>query len=182
MNIIVRAAAPRDASEIRQIAAARRVSSSSNERSGLIDYPVPDESKYAKRILCGLFYASENENTKEIVGFLDAYVSDSLKETFPGDPIINRIIHSEAVPFIYVNTVAIIKNYEARGVPYKLFKKLRGDIDEKYLAVWGAIVHKPLMNITSVAMVKRLGFSLEEEIKAFENFTFGLYRLSLDHK
>jgi lipopolysaccharide/colanic/teichoic acid biosynthesis glycosyltransferase len=50
-------------------------------------------------------------------------------------------------------------------------------LEKEYSNLWAAIVHKPIKNLSSIAVSKKLGFSLEKEFELPGSCTFGLYKL-----
>ncbi|MFA5887874.1 MAG: GNAT family N-acetyltransferase [Candidatus Nanoarchaeia archaeon] len=177
MNCLIRLASLTDAVRIQEIALSRRVSGTSQEITGLIDYPVPSIEKYKKRVVAARFYVAETDSSN-VIGFMDAYTNNKLGEVFGDDPVIKEISLLSTSPFIYINTIAVLKQYEGKGVSSDLFSRLESEL-VGYKQIWAAIVHKPLRNIISVAVFSKAGFTFEEEIRAFEKYTFGLYKKKL---
>lgn len=168
----IRRAGQSDARLIRLLARSRRVSSSSNATTGLIDYPVPSEAKYLERILMGDVLIAEDARER-VLGFLDAYRDDAVQKAFPKDPITARICEIEQDKFSYINTAAVRKKAEGMGVARALMFELENHVDAKML--WTAVVHRPIMNYRSAGALEKYGFILYEEIPAFEKMLFGLY-------
>ncbi len=176
--INIRKARKEDAESIRNIAQSRWVSGSDiGKKTGLIDYRVPSEEKYARRIPLGLFYVAEDSASSEIVGFLDCYRDNVLGTAFPNDPVLQEIINFEKERFTYINTWVVRENYEGNGITFKFVKQLNSDLEKEYSNLWGAIVHRPIRNESSIAVSKKLGFNLEKEFELPGSCTFGLYKM-----
>jgi hypothetical protein len=177
-SILVRKGHPSDAKAIRDIALSRRVTSQSGARSGLIDYPVPTEMEYHRKIQKGSFFVAESSETNEVLGFLDIYLDSVACQLFEGDPVLNRIAHQENDCFMFLNTIAVKHQAEGIGVTSALKRMAFRDVPSECKAIWTCIVHKPLKNITSSTLAKRWGFVCVEEFDAF-SVTFGLYCMKI---
>jgi hypothetical protein len=176
--IHIRNAREEDAKYLVEISKSRWISGSTvGKKTGLVDYRVPSEEKYARRTSLGLFYVAEDLDSKEIVGFLDCYKDNVLEETFPNDSVLQEIINSENERFAYINTWVVRENYEGRGLTFNFVEKLNSELEKEYKNLWCAIVHKPIKNIMSIAVSKRIGFNLEKEFELPGSCTFGLYKM-----
>lgn len=178
--IIIREATLKDAEEIRNIALSRVISSDSEERSGLIDYPVPRTSKYFERISKGRIYVADDTSLGKLVGFMDSFPNEILREVFVEDPVVNHIMDLEEKPFVYSNTLALLINYEGKGISSRLLRKVVDSIDRKYSSIWGVIVHKPKANKGSIKFSERKGFKFQQEFAMSNGLTLGLYKKLLD--
>ena len=177
--VIIRKPVLKDVEEIRKISLSRCITSDSKERSGLIDYSVPTISKYSERILKGQFYVAEDTSLSKLVGFMDCFPNEILKEVFGNNHLINHIINIEKRPFAYSNTIALLRNYEGKGISSKLLRETLINLDKKYLSLWGAIVHKPKANEGSIKFSERKGFKFQQEFAMPKGSIFGIYRKSL---
>lgn len=177
-SILIRKGRPRDAKAIRDIALSRRVTSHSNARSGLIDYPVPTEMEYLRRIHEGFFYVAVSSETNKVLGFLDIYLDSVASQLFEGDPVFDRIAQQEKSRFMFLNTIAVKNQAEGIGVSSQLKQMALRDVPCECKAIWTCIVHKPLKNIISSTLAKRWGFACVEEFDAF-SVTFGLYCMKI---
>ena len=127
----IRKARVEDASSIRDIAQSRWVAGTDiGKVTGLVDYRVPSEEKYLKRIPLGLFYVAEDRESSEVVGFLDCYKDKVIKEVFPNDPVLQEIINFETERFAYINTWVVRENYERNGLTFRFVKQLNSDLEK----------------------------------------------------
>lgn len=179
MDYLIRKAEQEDIERIIEIAQSRLVSSASQETTGLIDYPIPSAEKYSKRISQGLFYVAYDTSWGYVAGFMDAYRDESLKNIFGDDPVVKAIAEAGESPLAYINTLAVTKEFEGMRLPSQFFSRLEEDLGKSCKQVWAAIVIGPLKNKRSAAVFSRAGFTFEEEIRAFEKYTFGLYKKRL---
>jgi len=176
--IKIRKAKLEDVPSLIEIAQSRWISGEAVGKStGLVDYRIPSEEKYSKRVNSGLFYVAEDLENSRVVGFLDCYKDNLLETTFPNDSVLREIINSEGERFAYINTWIVREKYEGRGVTFNLFNQMNADLEKEYFNLWAAIVHKPVRNIMSIAFGKRLGFGLEKEFELSDNLIFGLYKM-----
>jgi len=178
MGYDIRLVETNDAPKIKAIAESRVIDVNSDETSGLIGYRVPDADKYVRRMRGGMFYVLEHD--REVVGYVDAYRNEALEEMFPGDPVVDHIRSIEKNPFVFINCLALLKGHEDMGLGPCLIERLISETDAKYNTLWFAIVHGPKFNELPSKLAKRAGFKVQEEIEAFEIYTFGLYKGSLD--
>ncbi|HII16042.1 MAG TPA: hypothetical protein HA362_07050 [Nanoarchaeota archaeon] len=175
-DYLIRKAEQEDVERIIEIAQSRLVSSSSNETTGLIDYPIPSAEKYSRRISQGLFYVAYDDSWGYVAGFMDIYRDESLKDIFGEDPVVNAVLEAGQSPIAYINTLAVAKEFEGIGLPSRFFSRLEEDLGKSCKQIWAAIVLEPLRNKRSAAVLSKAGFTFEEEIRAFERYTFGLYK------
>lgn len=179
MDYLIRKAEHDDVERILEIAQSRWVSSVSNETTGLIDYPIPSAEKYSKRISQGLFYVAYDTSWGYVAGFMDAYRDESLKDIFGDDPVVKAVAEAGQSPLAYINTLAVAKEFEGIRLPSQFLSRLEEDLGKRCKQIWAAIVLGPLRNKRSAAVFSKAGFTFEEEIKAFEKYTLGLYRKRL---
>ena len=175
---LIRKATIKDAKKIRNLSLSRCISIESNERSGLINYVPPSLKKYSNRILMGNFYIAEDKGN--LIGFIDSFDYRTLNEVFKKNEITSKILSLEENPFIYSNTLVLSKDYEGAWISSKLLKNLINNIGKQYFSLWGAIVHSPKRNQTSIKFSERAGFELQEEITTSFKLTFGIYRKMLN--
>ena len=164
--IKIRKARQEDVKSLVDIAKSRYVSGNSiGKKTGLIDYRIPSEEKYSKRVSQGLFYVAEDLDSSEVVGFLDCYRDNLLETIFLNDSVIKEILNYEKEKFAYINTLVVRKNYEGKTIPFRFVEQLNYDLEKNYCNLWAAIVHKPIRNESSIAVSKRIGFYLEKEFE-----------------
>lgn len=179
MDYLIRKAEQEDIERIIEIAQSRRVSSASNETTGLIDYPIPSAEKYSRRISQGLFYVAYDVSWGYVAGFMDAYKNESLNDIFGDDPVVKAVAEAGQSPLAYINTLAVAKEFEGIGLPSQFFNRLEEDLGKSCKQAWAAIVLSSLRNKRSAAVFSKAGFTFEEEIAVFERYTFGLYKKEL---
>ena len=102
-----------------------------------------------------------------------------MKNIFGDDPVVKAIAEAGESPLAYINTLAVTKEFEGMRLPSQFFSRLEEDLGKSCKQVWAAIVIGPLKNKRSAAVFSRAGFTFEEEIRAFEKYTFGLYKKRL---
>ena len=176
---MIRNAEQKDIEQITLLVTSRYVNSTEEKtaKTGLIDYRIPDKEKYSRRIDKGFFYVAED--SKKIVGMIDGYTDSVLDELFATNLVILDIRSLAENNFVYVNTLVVDKNYEGKNLSTKLFNTLLLNIDEQTKSLWTTILHKPILNKTSLAFASRKNFQLEKEVTFQERNVLGLYKLEL---
>jgi hypothetical protein len=176
---MIRKAEQNDVEQIISLAVSRYVDSYSNPSAltGLIDYKIPNKKTYSYRINKGLFYVAED--SEKIIGMIDGYNSSILNDLFYCNRVTEKMLTLEKESFIYLNTLAVAREYEGKGISTGLFNKLLSEISIEHKSIWTAILHKPVHNIVSSAFAFKRGFNLQTEVTFLEKYTLGLYKLEL---
>ena len=184
MGILIRTAREEDAKEIREVTLSRVISIDSKEKTGLRGYRSPNIEKYAQRIKNGSVYVAESN--QKIIGFMDFYPNKIIHQIFGKDPVANHILNLADSKgdklFFYLNTAAVLRNYEGKMLPMKMIRKLVEDSESSYKSIWTAVIHKPTPNITSSKLLQLIATLEEKYSTEYENvpYTFGLYRYAMN--
>lgn len=177
--MLIRKASPSDAKEIRKITLTLNINRDSKEKTGFVEFKVPTEKDYIKRILKNDFFYVTEENNK-IIGFISGYSDYFLSELKIRDEIIDFIEERKIKPYIYCEQLAVIDEYTNKGLGTRLQKILIEDAKKnKYKVMFGAVSHFPFKNKIIIDLIKQLGFILIDEITIQERLIFGIYEKEL---
>ena len=117
------------------------------------------------------FYVAENSH--RIIGFLANYADDDLERfDFTNDQIAQYILTKQK-PFIYSDQLAIVREFQNRGIGVKLMKRFL--TDSKGLDIFGAVAHSPHRNESAIRLHMSLGGRCIEEIEVYDGLVFGIY-------
>ena len=170
----------KDAAIIRQIAIDVNISIDSSEETGFVEYPIPDEEEYLQMIKKSkYFYVAESD--KKIVGFLSGFTYEYLQTHLDKEDELEQFLLKKNRDFIYLDQLAVIKEYRRKGIGKKLIQQLITDsIKEGYKTFIAVVCCREGKQNYSVNLLQSLDFKLIGEKTISNGLKFEIYKKRAD--
>ncbi|MFH1752308.1 MAG: GNAT family N-acetyltransferase [archaeon] len=166
--MVIRLAKTKDAKIVRRVLSSLAITRTSRERTGFVEYPLPSEREFSKRIKGNsLFYVYEHEG--RVVGFLSAFSDSQLEKLGFSNDIAVKHLLKKPRPFVYLDQTGLLRSYHKRGWGFELLKRFDNDVKRLgFKTLWCATVRKPVRNKPILTVLRRLGWKFVEYLPVEE--------------
>ncbi len=177
---VIRHARPEDARDIWKLAQQLRLDYSSPQTNGFLVY-VLDENRYRQRIAASpFFYVADTGN--KLDGFLMCYDERTLRDLNAAGDMSHEdgtveFVLSQEGPYVFGDQIGVAREEQGHGIGHAMMRELFKEMRESGIsAMYGAILHKPFRNASSINFFSGLNSEKVSEIANKDSLVWGIYR------